>query len=153
MSKRKTKNVSWWKKKVDAEFSKYIRIRDALKTTGTIDKCVCCSCSRIYPSFGLGCLQAGHFIPGRGNSIRYEETCVHGQCYNCNLRLKGNWPGYYEFMLKQYGQEEIDKLLALKHKIRKFNVGELETMRDLYKYRYNWMKEHKRESDFLEMLK
>lgn len=142
MAKKGTLN--WWKKKAWTEFSKFIRIRDALRTTGTIDKLVCCSCGKFYPAFGKGCAQAGHFIPGRGNSILFEETCVHGQCYHCNSSelngLKGNWPGYYAFMLKTYGQEEIDRLLALRHKIRKFTPGELETMRNDYKDKYEWLK-------------
>ncbi len=93
MAKRKY-TLTWWKGKAWEEFSKYIRIRDALRTTGTIENAVCCSCSKIYPSFGKGCLQAGHFIPGRRAAILFEETGVHGQCYWCNSNngLKGNWP-------------------------------------------------------------
>ncbi len=142
----KTKGVNYWKKRTWAEFRKYIRLRDALRTTGKPDNLVCCSCGKIYPSFGIGCAQAGHFIPGRKNSILFGETCVHGQCYFCNSNqgLKGNWPGYYDFMLKTYGQDEIDRLLALRHEVRKFKTFELETMRDDYKQKYTWMKEHKR---------
>jgi hypothetical protein len=132
----KTKGVAYWKKKAWTEYSKYIRIRDALRTTGTVEKAICCSCGRLYPAFGLGCLQAGHFIPGRRNSILFEPACVHAQCYNCNTTLKGNWPGYYEFMLKHYGQDMIDHLLALKHKVRKFKPYELEEMRDHFKKRH-----------------
>ena len=137
--KTKTKGLTHWKGKTWEQFSRYVRVRDALRTTGTIEKGICCSCGKIYPAFGKGCYQAGHFIPGRGASVLFEETCVHGQCYNCNDRLKGNWPGYYEFMLKKYGQDEIDRLLALKKKVRKFTVGELELMRDQYKLMANWM--------------
>ena len=140
----KKHGVRWWKEKCWNEFSRYVRIRDALKTTGTIDKCKCCSCGKILPAFGLRCVQAGHFIPGRKASILFEETGVHGQCYWCNsnMGLRGNWPGYYAFMLKEYGQEEIDRLLALRHQTRKFTVGELETMRDCYKRGYAYMLEH-----------
>lgn len=140
----KKHGVRYWKKKCWDEFSRFIRIRDALRTTGTIDKCVCCSCGKILPAFGLRCIQAGHFIPGRRSSILFEETGVHGQCYWCNTGLKGNWPGYYAFMLLTYGQDEVDRLLLLRKRTRKFTVGELETMRDCYKLGYAYMLENKK---------
>jgi len=129
----KKHGVRWWKKKAWDEFSKFIRLRDALKTTGHQDFLVCCSCGKTYPAFGKGCAQAGHFVPGRGNAILFDERGVHGQCYNCNVNLKGNWPGYMDFMLKTYGHEVVDELLRLNKTVRKYGVVELEEMRDSYK--------------------
>jgi hypothetical protein len=49
----KVKGVKYWKGKAWHEFSKYVRVRDALRTTGGIEKCVCCSCGKIKPAFGV----------------------------------------------------------------------------------------------------
>ncbi len=118
------------------EFSKYIRIRDSIKTTATKDSARCCSCGKTYNAFGMGCGQAGHFVPGRGNAILFDEDYVHFQCYNCNVRLKGNWPGYMDFMLREHGRKVVDELLALNKTIKKFTPVELEEKRDKYKRMY-----------------
>ncbi len=131
--KKKTHGVAWWKKKVWKEaFSPYIRLRDALETTGNQHTLLCCSCGKPYKAFGLGCAQAGHFVPGRKNSILFHEKCVHGQCYNCNITLKGNWPGYFKFMTEKYGEDVIWDLIALSYTIVKFTVEELEAKHIYY---------------------
>jgi len=136
MAKSKTKGVRYWKKKAWAEFSKYIRLRDALVTTKTKERVKCYTCKKEYPAFGVGCVQAGHFIPGRGNSILFDERGVHAQCYNCNVTLKGNWPEYMRYMMADYGQEIVDELLHLKKQVRKYTPEELEELRDLYKQKH-----------------
>ena len=129
----KKHGVKWWKKKAWDEFSIYIRLRDALLTTGRPDFLICCSCGKTYPAFGLGCAQAGHFVPGRRNAILFDEINVHGQCYNCNHTLKGNWPGYMSFMLQKYDQDAVDQLLRKNKTIRKYREPELEELRDKYR--------------------
>lgn len=135
-SKTKTKGVRYWKKRAWDEFSKYIRLRDALKTTGTKETVRCYTCRKIYPAFGIGCVQAGHFIPGRGNSILFDERGVHAQCYNCNVNLKGNWPEYMKWMLVDYGRKVVDELLHLKNQVKKYTSTELEELWDLYKRKF-----------------
>ncbi len=141
--KCKGKGIKFWKKKAWDEFSKYIRVRDALRTTGTIDKCVCCSCGKIYDVWGVGCLQAGHFVPGRRNGTLLVPLGCHGQCYNCNVRLKGNWPGYHDFMIKNYGQYAVNHLLALSKKTVKIYPTQFEGMRDAFNSAYTAMKENR----------
>jgi len=133
MAKKKTKGVKYWKKKANAEFSRFIRLRDALLTTGTQHSVICCTCAKGYPAFGKGCAQAGHFIPGRKNAILYDEECCHAQCYNCNVNLKGNWPEYMRFMMANYGRETVDRLLALNKTIVQYKPVDLEEIRDEYK--------------------
>ena len=150
MKSMKKHGVAWWKKKVWTKaFSPYIRLRDALETTGSPHTLKCCSCGKPYPAFGVGCAQAGHFIPGRHNSILFLEHCVHGQCYNCNITLKGNWPGYYAFMRERYGQNGIDEMLRLSKTVRKFTVEELKTMYNRYLNQIELLKSQKK-PDILE---
>lgn len=129
------------RKKAWTEFSKYIRLRDALLTTGTPHTLICCSCGKPYSAFGKGCAQAGHFIPGRSNAILFREDCVHGQCYNCNVKLKGNWPGYMSFIEKRYGPHKVDELRRLRFQTRKYTAAELDEMAEDYKDRYQMLKD------------
>jgi len=70
-------------------FSRYIRVRDALRTVGNNLQCKCISCDTIKNVSGRGCIQAGHFIAGRYGAVLFHEELVHGQCLTkeSNLRL------------------------------------------------------------------
>jgi len=91
-------------------FSRYIRLRDCIKTTGTTDWGLCRTCQRKYH---FKRLQAGHFIPGRMRAVLFDPRCVHIQCYRCNRVIKEVWPAYYRFMQKEYGQELVEELIDL----------------------------------------
>ena len=140
MPKSKTKGVKYWKKKAWDEFSKYVRLRDALETTGRTDVLRCCSCRKQYPAFGKGCAQAGHFVPGRSHGLLFREKGVHGQCYNCNQTLKGNWVNYEKFMLEKYGQEVVDEEKAAKYSNVKYIAVELEEIYNKYKQKLEDLK-------------
>ena len=129
----KKQGVAYWKKKLWTVFSEYTRVRDALRTTGGIEKLRCCSCGKLYPAFGIGCAQAGHFIPGRHNAVLFDPMGVHGQCYNCNVTLKGNWVGYLDFMHKNYGRPATDDLIAKSKLVVHFTPDELVEWLNLYK--------------------
>lgn len=123
MPKRKDSPLVKAKKDLCKIFSMYIRMRDCFAATGTLDKGVCCTCGRPYP---IKKLQAGHFIPGRMDSILFEPTCVHAQCYRCNMRRQGEWVKYYRFMQKKYGQAQIDWLMELSEKPRLITIPWIE---------------------------
>ncbi len=143
MAKTKKKGVKYWKARAWDEFSKYIRLRDALSTTKTKDTLLCCSCGKPYPAFGVGCVQAGHFIPGRSHALLFRERGVHGQCWNCNYNLKGNWVEYERFMLSKYGQQKTNEEKAAKYFNTKYTATELENIRNYYKHQYERLKENK----------
>ena len=122
-SKRILKKKAWeW-------FSRYIRLKDS-DDYGFAN---CVTCSQRYHWKEL---QAGHFVPGRCNSILFEESGVHPQCRRCNYN-EGNGPEYFIFMEKKYGREEIDRLRALRHQQRKFSEPELLDMIEDFKERAN----------------
>lgn len=73
--KKKTK--TYYKDKAWKAFSTYIRTRDSIKTTGGVDFCRCITCKKIYEYKQT---QAGHFVPGRSNSVLFKEDIVNGQC-------------------------------------------------------------------------
>lgn len=105
--KTKAKEKAW------REFSLYIRTRDCLRTTFTLDSGSCVTCSREFP---LKQLQAGHFIPGRTNAVLFNEKGVHAQCYGCNMGRGGAYHDYWLYMERVYGRKVIDKLLRDRHK-------------------------------------
>lgn len=113
----KKKTITQLKKLLWKDFSKYIRLRDAIATTGTKDQAKCVTCPRIYP---IKKLQAGHFIPGRNNAVLFDEQQVHAQCYSCNMHKAGNWPNYLEYMNNKYGEERVGAMMSGRHQIVKF---------------------------------
>lgn len=127
MKKRK-KRTSYeiQKDKTWKAFSVYIRTRK-MDSYG-YSQCVTCG--------GVGHwkdMQAGHFIRGRGNSVLFDDNCVHVQCYRCNVIFSGNYVEYTLYMLKEYGEEEVDRLRGLKNISRKFTESELKELEEKYK--------------------
>jgi hypothetical protein len=117
-------------------FSRYVRLRDAIETTRTKTHVRCCTCGEVYPAFGKGCVQAGHFIGGRNNSILFDERCVHGQCYVCNVHKKGASDEYWLFMEKKYGRGVIDELMIQKRLLMPLKVFELLEIEEKYLKKY-----------------
>lgn len=113
------------KKKAWTVFSEYIRKRDADRRGWTA--CVTCGRAGHWRQF-----DAGHFIPGRGNGILFDERGVHAQCKRCNAR-SGNPVPYYQYMEKRYGLEVINELQRQAVKPRQWEKGELEAIFEKYK--------------------
>jgi hypothetical protein len=132
MKKKKKKlrkpKLSTLKAKCWKLFSQYIRLRDA-DENGTV-KCVTCGKLMFWEKDSA---QAGHFIGGRGNAVLFDERLVHVQCYRCNKELRGNYVSYTLFMLTKHTIREIEEFQALKHKVVKFNVTDLQEKIDSLK--------------------
>lgn len=126
---QKAKSISKLKKDVWDIFSKYIRARDCLRTTGCASFGLCITCGKRY-HFKL--LQAGHFVAGRHNNNLFSEEGTHAQCYNCNINLKGNTLEYRRQIIKLYGEGADERLEAEARKIRKFTRFDLESIKQLY---------------------
>lgn len=137
--KTKPKTVSKLKKELWTVFSRYIRLRDSLEWANDHPEhngepmAACVSCRKTIKAFGVGGLQAGHFIPGRNNSILFDERGVHAQCYRCNIPLKGNWVPYRRFMVERYGEEVIEELEELDKTNHQFKPHEVEELIAVYK--------------------
>lgn len=83
-------------------FARYIKLRDALATTGTIERCRCITCGQV---FDITQTDAGHMIPGRSAGILFDEEIVNGQCTNCNRIGGGEKQAYKRIMVEKYGIE------------------------------------------------
>ena len=114
-----------WKKRVWKIFSLYIRTKETKNGYGR-----CVTCGQL---FSIKRLQAGHFIPGRRNSILFDERGVHIQCERCNKWLYGNPIQYYDYMKRTYGQKIIDELYKKAKEEKQFTVPELKRLYEYYK--------------------
>lgn len=130
---KKKHNLTWWKKKTWNKCSIFVRLRDALATTGTTEKLKCFTCEKIYPAFGKGCAQAGHYVPGRNHAVLFDLNGVHGQCYNCNVNLKGNTIIYRIKMIEKYGEEETKRIEQLYFdRTFKYSISDLQVLCDKF---------------------
>ena len=107
------------------EFSRFIRLRDCLFTTGNLEYGRCVTCGKVLE---FSRLQAGHFIPGRNNSILFDVRCVHAQCVGCNVYGGGQQPSYYWYMVEKYGKETIDSLFRQANCSLKLTAPDLREM-------------------------
>ena len=111
-------------------FSKFIRTRDCLKTTGCPDWGLCITCQKRYH---IKLLQAGHFIPGRHNANLFSEKGCHAQCYNCNINLRGNILEYRRKIIEMYGGSYDEILEKENRKIHKYSIEDLTNLEKEYK--------------------
>ena len=122
------------KKKAWDMFSKYIRLRDALLTTGTDYEAECVTCRRRYP---INKMQAGHFIPGRSNAVLFDEYGVHSQCVQCNIFKSGDALTYRQRMVEKYGEEEVKEMEILAKVSKKIHLYEFPMIYEFYKNAYS----------------
>lgn len=115
---REMKGRKWLKGKAWSSFSKYIRLRDSIKTTGTTTHCVCYTCKKTEP---LKKIQAGHLSTGRNDDVLFDEDYVRGQCVACNVFCKGRQGDFAIEMIKELHNkglsyeeavDEVSKTLA-----------------------------------------
>lgn len=122
--------LSTHKKKAWTAFSIYIRTRDCLKTTGSVDSGACVTCNVEYP---FKQLQAGHWIPGRTNAVLFSEEGVHAQCYGCNNGKNGNPIAYWLFMEVTYGRDTMDRLILDSNQTIKYKTWDYDAIADKYR--------------------
>ena len=131
-------------KKLDTVFSKYIRLRDCIKTTGTVHSFKCCTCGQIKPADQA---DAGHFIGRKYYSTRWNQINVHAQCRSCNRFNQGEQIKYLDFIILTYGKAQYDRLCMKRdseiRKAVKFWDFELEAQIGLYNERIKGLKDGK----------
>ena len=121
IKKPKKPSVAKLKKLAWKLFSIYIRSKDA-DWNGMVH---CYTCSWYGPWRRL---QAGHFVPGRGNAILFEEKGVFPQCWVCNIRKHGNTLVYMDNLIRDFGKKRVNYLRGKALEIKQFDVAELEAL-------------------------
>lgn len=129
ISKRKP-TLTKAKRKAWEAFSKYIRTRDAIKTTNTTEYAVCVTCPRQYH---IKSMDAGHWISRGHTAVLFEERNVHAQCVYCNKGLDGNAEAYRRYIVSEYGEETAEELYILSKKSVKYSIADYEEIETYYK--------------------
>jgi len=94
-SKYKTAKDNAW-----SAFSRYIRLRDAVLTTGTTEYAKCYTCEKVHP---IKEMDAGHWISRNRLGTFMDERNVHAQCRGDNRFGHGRPVEYQAHLLKDYG--------------------------------------------------
>jgi len=123
-SKKTIKDRAW------RAFSKYIRLRDCLKTTGTLTQGKCITCGKLL---SIGFCDAGHFVSRKYNSTLFNEKNCHVQCRYCNRFLNGNLLEYRRQIVKLYGEGADIELENKAIEIKKFTPQDLTELEKYYK--------------------
>ena len=132
----KKKPLNYYKKKCWNQFSKYIRLRDCLKTTGDVNYGKCITCGRLV---GITRADAGHFISRRFSSTLFDERNVHLQCKQCNA-FGGQPLEYRRQIIRLYGEGADIELEDKATEIKKFTPQELIELEEYYKNKIKELK-------------
>lgn len=112
-------------KKLDTEFSIYIRRRYAKNEIAT---CVTCNKSDHWTK-----LQCGHFQSRKHYSTRWDEVNCQVQCIGCNVYKYGEQYKFGLFLNSKYGSNTAENLLRISKQSVKIKDFELVEMIEYYK--------------------
>lgn len=107
-------------KKLDREFSIFIRLRDSQNGVGR-----CISCGKVVHWKQADC---GHFVNRKHLSLRFSEKNCNLQCRACNRFDEGNPVGYARGLIEKYGDGILEELEIAKRQTVKFSKAEIELM-------------------------
>ena len=111
-------------KKLDAVFSQYIRLKNAVDGYAV---CFTCGKKDHYKK-----LQCGHFMSRRHYSTRWDEQNCNVQCAGCNVFRAGEIYLYTKYLCSQYGENFPEELYIKSQKIVKFTDVDLIEMIEYY---------------------
>lgn len=122
----KSKTISQLEKKLDKEFSYYIRRKDA-DEGGTVR---CYTCGNL---FHWKDVDAGHFVKRQHRVCRWLESNVKPQCRRDNHFMGGRQDDFAARIVAEEGKEVFEELMQLKYQTKKHSRAELEEMIEKYK--------------------
>lgn len=99
--------LSQLKKKLDAVFSVFIRMRDK-------GQCFTCPTKKPWKQ-----MQNGHYVSRQYLSVRWDIRNCHTQCVSCNIFKHGNMTAYAVKMVKLFGPSILQELEKEKWRITK----------------------------------
>ena len=112
-------------KKLDKEFSYYIRRKDA-NENGDVG---CITCGLAFHWKEVDC---GHFIKRQHRSTRWDERNCSTQCRRDNHFMGGRQDDFAKAIMERYGKEVFEELMQLKYQTKKHSRIEIEEMIEKY---------------------
>ena len=123
-------------KDLDKVFSLFIRMR-ASDENGYA---TCFTCGQVK-KWKEG--DAGHFISRGAYSTRWNETNVQFQDKKCNIFQNGQQYLFSQALNRLHGEGTADALYVMSRQTRKYGVGELKAMIEIYKEKVERLKRDK----------
>ena len=120
MKKNKTNYRSFYVKKLDAIFSKYIRRRFA---ENDISECYTCGKKDHWKN-----LQCGHFMSRRFYSTRWDDKNCQVQCKGCNVFRYGEQFKFSVHLDKEYGEGTAEMLEYNSKQLLKISMPQLKLL-------------------------
>lgn len=119
-----------WVELAQAQFNRYIRLRDAGKP------CICCGKPMEPPRPG-GSVDAGHYRSrGSAPHLRFDEVNTNAQRKSCNRPGGTTAASFRAGMIKRYGLAVVEALEA-DQTPRKYTIPDLIEIRDTYRRKAN----------------
>jgi hypothetical protein len=118
--------LSKLEKKLDKEFSEYVRRKDA-DEGGTVN---CVTCKTLHYWRSVDC---GHFIKRQHRATRWDERNCAPQCRRDNHFMGGRQDDFAKAIIEKYGAEVFEELMQKKYQTFKVTRSYLEEMIDHYK--------------------
>lgn len=134
-TKVQTSPIDLAEKRAWTWFSKYIRLRDCIRTLWRTDVGRCITCNKIVTFKGN---DAWHWITIGNKATKFDERNCHLQCSSENRFQEGMKAEMYEAIRKLYWQEEIDDLLKKSKEIIRY--VDYDTLSEKYRLLYNELK-------------
>ncbi len=119
---KKQNSASFLIKKADILFSKYIRLRDSIKTTWTYERCKCITCDQEYE---IKLIQNWHFASRRFYQTRWLDKNCNAQCYMCNVWLWWEQYKHWKKIDEMYWEWTSEQIMNLAKTIEKLNIEEV----------------------------
>lgn len=123
--KPKAKKKSYWVKKLDDVFSRYIRQKYS-DEFGMV-RCFTCDAKKPWEE-----MQNGHYISRGHMATRWDEENCRVQDAACNVFKNGNYTEYSHRLLKEIGEDGLDALMAKKKEIKQWSIKEIQEKIDYY---------------------
>ena len=121
----KPKTKTWYKKKLDQVFSRFIR----QKYADNFGDVRCYTCPKKAP---VAEMQNGHFVPRQYLTLRWDERNCRPQCYACNMLYNGQ-PSAFAARLESEEPGIVGELERIRKAIRQWTIQELEEKIAYYK--------------------
>jgi hypothetical protein len=125
---------------------KFVRVRDIKWSKENGYWFVCIACGRLYEItlfqdrsvYNGRNLQASHYFNSdKFASVRYDLSNLHLSCERCNSPkgLHGNKEMYQKNLIIKIGKKAFEELEQRAHKIKQYNIVELEMMTEEFKFK------------------
>lgn len=119
--KPKAKTKGYWVRKLDDVFSRYIRQKYA-DDFGMVS-CYTCGAKKHWKD-----MQNGHYISRGHMATRWDEENCRVQDAACNIFKGGNYVEYSHRLLKEIGEEALDRLMEKKKQIKQWSIKEIQEL-------------------------